>query len=559
MRDRRQPPETSPPGFAEEDKVRDIIVALALGAVVAAAPPPAWGQPKHLTTIMRISPRDMPRVATIDDRYQSYNVEMAEVIGGNFWKPYDAQSVARLEALSKVPPRQGSAIAVGQDSTMFQKRAPIDLANSRLRTLAAALGPAYVRVSGTWANSVYFHDADTPAPAAPPTGYEGVLTREAWKAVVDFTRAANASLVTSFTISSGVRDANGIWTAVEAKPFVTYTQAVGGRIAAAELFNEPTMPTYGAAPPGYDAATFAKDVAAFRAFVKSNVPGMLIVGPGGVGEGLPTGLLPADAAGSLLPTPALLAASPRPAFDVFSYHFYGAASIRCAAMGPGSQTTADAALSEAFLARTDTVYSYYAQLRDRYEPGRPIWITETADAACGGNPWASTFLDTFRYLDQLGRLAKRGVAVVFHNTLAASEYGLLDQHDFSPRPNYWAALLWRRLMGPTVLDAGSSRGDLHLYANCLRGHPGGVAVLAINLSRTQSEELDVPIAAQRYTLSSPQLKGGSLQLNGTTLTLGPGDELPQLRGVATPAGRLSLAPTTITFLAFDNADGTNCR
>ena len=38
-----------------------------------------------------------------------------------------------------------------------------------------------------------------------------------------------------------------------------------------------------------------------------------------------------------------------------------------------------------------------------------MWLTETAEAACGGNPWASTFLDTFRYLDQLGRLAKAGV------------------------------------------------------------------------------------------------------------------------------------------------------
>jgi len=33
--------------------------------------------------------RSMRRVATIDERYQSYNVEMAEVIGGNFWKAYD--------------------------------------------------------------------------------------------------------------------------------------------------------------------------------------------------------------------------------------------------------------------------------------------------------------------------------------------------------------------------------------------------------------------------------------------------------------------------------------
>jgi hypothetical protein len=33
----------------------------------------------------------------------------------------------------------------------------------------------------------------------------------------------------------------------------------------------------------------------------------------------------------------------------------------------------------------------YVNLRDRFEAGKPIWLTETADAACGGNPWAYTF------------------------------------------------------------------------------------------------------------------------------------------------------------------------
>lgn len=36
---------------------------------------------------MSLSPASMPKVATIDDRFESYNVEMAEVIGGRFWKP----------------------------------------------------------------------------------------------------------------------------------------------------------------------------------------------------------------------------------------------------------------------------------------------------------------------------------------------------------------------------------------------------------------------------------------------------------------------------------------
>jgi hypothetical protein len=96
------------------------------------------------------------------------------------------------------------------------------------------------------------------------------------------------------------------------------------------------------------------------------------------------------------------------------------------------------------------------------------------------------FIDSFRYLNQLGSLAKLGVQVVIHNTLAASDYALVDETTLVPRPNYWSALLWCRLMGTTVLDAGASPSpDLHLYAHCLRNHPGGVALLAINADRAK--------------------------------------------------------------------------
>jgi len=37
-----------------------------------------------------IQPQTLPRLGSIDLRFQSYNVEMAEVIGGTFWKPYAA-------------------------------------------------------------------------------------------------------------------------------------------------------------------------------------------------------------------------------------------------------------------------------------------------------------------------------------------------------------------------------------------------------------------------------------------------------------------------------------
>jgi heparanase 1 len=198
-------------------------------------------------------------------------------------------------------------------------------------------------------------------------------------------------------------------------------------------------------------------------------------------------------------------------------------------------------------------------LRDRYEPGKPVWITETADAACGGNPWASTFLDSFRFLDQLARMARQGVGAVFHNTLASSEYGLLDQNTFTPRPNYWAALLWRKLMGSTVLDGGPLQRGLHLYAHCLRGHPGGVALLAINLSRADKNSIDLPTAAERYVLTSPELEEGHVQLDGQELRLSSDDEFPDLVGRRIPAGLIDLEPASITFLAVSDAGNEGCR
>ena len=212
--------------------------------------------------------------------------------------------------------------------------------------------------------------------------------------------------------------------------------------------NEPTYAAMGGAPKGYDAAAYGRDIAVFSLFIKHAAPELTFLGPGSVGEG---GHLETSMAGMLHSENLLKATGP--VFDVFSYHLYPAVSERCASMGASAQATAAAALSEEWLNRVDTIDTYYAALRDKFEPGKPLWISETADSACGGNPWASTFLDSFRYLDQHGRLAKRGVKVIMHNTLASSDYGLLDENTLAPRPNYWASLLWRKFMGTTVLDA----------------------------------------------------------------------------------------------------------
>ena len=464
----------------------------------------------------------MPRVATIDPRFQSYNIEMVEVTGGRFWKPYTARDPRTAAKADRLAPR-----------------APIDLHDIRLRRLATALAPAYLRVSGTWANSTFFADTDTP-PSTPPTGFKGLLTRQQWRDVIDFSHAVDAPIVTSFAISAGTRDANGHWTSEQARQRLAFTRSIGGHIAAAEFMNEPDLPAIGGAPDGYDAAAYGRDFAAFRALMKDAAPDVTILAPGTAGTGTDT---------------AALFAAASPGVNAISYHFYGALSARC-----GGDRTPQAALSDEWLARTDKTLAVYKALRDRLAPGKPIWLTETGETACGGNRWAATFIDTFRYLDQLGRLAKAGVQVVMHNTLAASDYGLLDERTHLPRPNYWAALLWRRLMGTTVLDSGiSARAGLHVYAHCARDTPGGVTLLVINNDRRKPSELALPAAAERYTLASDHLADGSVRLNGATLALDDRDQLPPLTGEPTTTGPITFAPATITFLIVAKAENTNCR
>jgi hypothetical protein len=573
-----------------------------------------------------LDPATMPQVGTVDERFQSYNIEMVEVTGGPFWKPYAAQT---------------------NSAELFSERKPKDLGNTRLRRLATALSPAFVRISGTSANTTAFADSDD-APSMAPVGFKTVLTRRQWQGVVDFSRAVDAPVVTSFAASAGARDARGIWTSEQARRLLAATRSMGGRVAAAELVNEPDLPaavgassgadltfaphpppvpyanvkskapldqiicsgplmptfakvpaengsecwhrtTSGAdltfaphpppvphanvkskAPPdqiicsgplmptfanvpaekgsecwhrttsGYDAAAYGRDFAVFSAFMKREASGVLILGPG-------TGSSSSSAAEAF--------AAAAPGVDAVSYHHYGALSKRC-----GGELTPDTALSEAWLSRTDEAFALYRTLRDRFASGKPIWLTETADAACGGNPSAATFLDTFRYLDQLGRLARAGAQIVMHNTLAGSDYGLLDEETYVPRPNYWGALLWRQLMGTIVLESGVPiQTGLHAYAHCERQVSGGVTLLLINNDRNAARALVLAKTSERYTLDAATLQDVTVRLNGYTLLLDEAGELPRLSGVRTAAGPLILAPATITFLAIPGAGNSACR
>lgn len=518
----------------------------------------------HETELSRAS---LPEIGRVDSRFQSYNIEMVEVMGGRFWKPYDQVDLGSADDAANA-----ESAPAGMDPNLYEYRSPIDLTNPRLRALAAGLGPAYVRVSGTWANTAYL-PAENEQPEGVPEGFSSVLTREQWAGVVDFANATDSEIVISMAISPGARDAAGTWEPEQARRILALTEAKGGKIAAAELFNEPNMPTMGGAPAGYDADAYGRDIAAFRRFIDEEAPDWLLLGPGSVGEAAGSGAMLTYGMDGYITTQQLLEASeahavegaqPPSMIDRFSFHHYGAASMRCGGVGMPN-TTEDAALDAAWFGRASDTLEFYARARDEHAPGAELWCTETGQTACGGDPWAKTFTDTFRYVDQLGRFARGGVTVHVHNTLAASDYALLDETDFTPRPSYWAALLWRRIMGETVLDAQAfAAPDVTVYAHSLAGADAagsdagvgadarvesgaGVGIAIVNASRDAAFSLPVGSAGERFTLSADSLDAQAVRLNGTELAL-DGDALPELAGEPFEPGTLELAPLTITFL-----------
>ena len=480
----------------------------------------------------------LPLVRTIDERFQSFQIGMSHLTGGETWKSYDAKEKAGAQ-----PPSSVAAVR--------EARLPADLTNRRLRTLAAALGPFYVRYGGTTTNSVYFQDNDEPRPARPPAGYSVVLTRAGWKGGIDFARAVNARILTGFTVSTGVRDASGGWTPREAAPWLAYTHAAGGQIYAAELFNEPNAPDPAGFKTGVSAGQFARDFAAYSAFMKHAAPGVKLAGPGVATLGVP--VLSLDGT-----TPEqYISETPRPVLDIVSYHFYGALAERCVPASSPMAASPGIALTEEWLARPDKQFQRHKALRDRYAPSKPIWLTETGAAACGGPRWQPSYLDTFRYLDTQGRLAKQGLDAIFHHALISGSNGVIDEKTFQPNADYWAALLWRRLMGTGVLDAGPAEPGLHVYAHCLRGSRGGVTLLAINL-HTAPATIRISGRAEVYALTAPELQSRTVLLNGRALALGSNDSLP----VLTPrhvTDSVSLAPTSIAFIALPNAGNRACR
>jgi heparanase 1 len=183
----------------------------------------------------------------------------------------------------------------------------------------------------------------------------------------------------------------------------------------------------------------------------------------------------------------------------------------------------------------------------------PLWMTEAGHALYGGEPGLSdTWLSTPWWLDQLGLAAHAGVQAVFRQTLVGGDYGLLDQNDHSPRPDYFATVLWKTRMGPVTLAKPRIEGrDRKLRAWHQGRADGSSTLLLVNLNRRKAVQVDVRANIRGVLVLEP-LDGPTSRtavLNGVPLTAETGLKAIKAAGAGTPwDGPVKLPPLACAFV-----------
>jgi heparanase len=523
-------------------------IAASTAALAAAVPASSSAR------TVRVDAGSSPPAATVDGAYVSFGVDVDSVVGALFWNPSGASAPSQTDYPE------------------------YDFSRPTLNRLTRALvagGPAYLRISGTGANKFFYDGSATPR-TQPPAGYKSVLTRAEWDRVGRFAQQQGLKLFLGVNAGPGPRDAGYRWLPENTRELLAHTKRRGYPLAVVEYGNEPNLfaGTSGA-PLTYTAKDYARDSKIFKAMLRALAPGARLIGPGPfIGEngdlekpltvnGVPRALGPEMR--DILP------ALPKRFYDIVNYHFYPAYSTRCV-FTPHVPPTTAGLLSSAWLGKATDGLSYVTGLRNAHAAGRPIWLTETGSASCGGQSgYSDRHLSTFFTLNQLGQLAKRGVGVVVRQTLSGGNYGLLSsasgriddgQGAVRPNPDYWAALLWRRLMGPRQLGVrtAGAAGPVKIFGSCTAGRKGTQTLLALNPSPGAAAAVQLAgrgaATADVYRVTAPALTSREVKLNGRTLRA-PGGNVPALRPVKAASGRVALPPASYAFIV-QNAGGRTC-
>jgi heparanase 1 len=476
-------------------------------------------------------------VATVDPRFLSVAVDTSQVVGGHWWSEADTTGTVGKELAT-----------------------PFDFSRPRLARLARALAPALLRIGGSEADVVEY-DLSSAPPALATAPFQFRFTRAEWDTIDAFARAVGFDLFFTLNAGPGCRDADEQWLPSCVRPWVEHAVGLGSPVRVWELGNEINafLAIHGAGNV-VSGKQYAADLAALRALLDQVDPATPAGGPS-------SAFWPV--VGEMAPVLAkFLGAGGGTSLGVLTWHYYPQQSDRCVAAVRRAEPYT--MLDPAALAEVDRWAGQVEGLRDQYAPGVPVWLGETGHAQCGGQRGVSDrFVSSFWWLDELGRMARRGQPVVVRQALSGGDYGLMDDATLTPRSDYWVSVLWKRLMGTTVLGAVVDEPLVPAYAHCTAAAaaapPGSMTVVLLNLDREAARTVvlaDVPGPLEVYLVDAADLLSPTIRLNGVELEVAPDGTLPGLSPVelARAAGQawVRLPPASLAFVQVPAAAAPAC-
>uniref|UniRef100_A0A8C2XTG6 Heparanase n=1 Tax=Cyclopterus lumpus TaxID=8103 RepID=A0A8C2XTG6_CYCLU len=224
----------------------------------------------------------------------------------------------------------------------------------------------------------------------------------------------------------------------------------------------------------------------------------------------------------------------------------------------------------------DTLAFKTKEVLELVSPEKPVWLGETSSAYGGGAAGLSdTFAAGFMWLDKLGLAARLGLDVVMRQVFIGSgSYHLVDEN-LDPLPDYWLSVLYKRLVGPEVLqveaagEAGRRRVRLYLHCSSRERYPSGaVTLFSMNLSH-RPVRVSLPArlssgSVEAFVLQADRpgeegLYSRCVRMNGDVMKMKDDETLPDMKGARLPPSeQLQLPAFSLNFFIFTGAGAPAC-
>ena len=429
----------------------------------------------------------------------------------------------------------------------------VNFSDPRLLYLVSQIRPARIRFGGT-GNNFLFYDVGSAAGSCPPSTpfVLECLNSTLLDAVLAVSAAASSPLWFGLNMQPiGGGPPAAPFNASNARALLEYLYAKDPRaVAAFELGNE----LNGKVTASEAAAAFLALDAVIADVWRGDAARPALVGPDSNGspEGRATYL-------------AAFAAASQGRVSALTYHEYIGASADNVLNATFLDRTAENAAATARIIRAvnATVDIVAGEIGPHIGQG-----ANSSFAHCNNNRLCGRFGSTLWYADAMAASARGAVAAFCRQDLLGADYAILNTSapgsngstmtgGFTPSSDYYFLVLWGRVVGARVLDAGvSNAGDsVRVYAFCAAGTSSAATLVVVNLA-AQPRCIKVPSFAAgnvtAYALTAGDgagVESYGVRLNGALLQLGPSGLLPPLAGAALPAhGSVALPAQSVSLL-----------